>query len=234
MPEKVPEFEKQAQSKKRKHSPTANLAQSSQSTIPQLFAANSGPAIPKRSRRNSEEADAESTIATPLVQRTMLEKPVIDLTSSPPSTAGCVENGKPKQAPATRPPPFQPHAGKPRKLQVKNLKKPTKSDPDQYFNQTWTLLDAALTAIFNGQKISHSLEELYRGVENICRAEKAGRLFEKLKERCQTYVDQQLRGEIMEQAGRDNETFVGAVVGAWKKWSSQLASLQTSLRNRQD
>lgn len=145
---------------------------------------------------------------------------IIDLTDSP-STTGKSVKGKEREN--TRPPSFQPHAGT-RKLQVKNLRKPTKGDPDAYFNTTWTSLSSALTAIFNGERISASLEELYRGTENICRAERAGPLFEKLKARMNEYVGGPLKEEIIEKAGRSEEETVKAIESAWTKWNRQLVS----------
>lgn len=145
---------------------------------------------------------------------------IIDLTDSS-STTGKSVKGKEREN--ARPPPFQPHAGT-RKLQVKNLRKPTKGDPDAYFNTTWTSLSSALTAIFNGERISASLEELYRGTENICRAERAGPLFEKLKARMNEYVGGPLKEEIIEKAGRSEEETVKAIEAAWTKWNRQLVS----------
>lgn len=146
---------------------------------------------------------------------------VIDLTDSPPAANKSLKG---KERESVRPPPFQPHAGT-RKLQVKNLRKPTKGDPEAYFNTTWASLNAALTAIFNGERISASLEELYRGTENICRAERAGPLFDKLKARMDEYVGGSLKEGIIERAGRSEEETVKAIEAAWTKWNQQLASL---------
>lgn len=152
---------------------------------------------------------------------------VIDLTDSSHVTG---KSAKGKGRENARPPPFQPHAGT-RKLQVKNLRKPTKGDPDAYFNTTWESLGSALTAIFDGERISASLEELYRGTENICRAERAGPLFEKLKGRMNEYVGGPLKEAIIEKAGWSEEETVKAIEAAWTKWNRQLASFHHGLVN---
>src|SRR5258708_4378141 len=63
---------------------------------------------------------------------------------------------------------FNPHMGA-KKLAVKNFRTQAKADPQLYLNQVWEKLDAALTVVFKNEKITFSLEELYRGVENLCR-----------------------------------------------------------------
>lgn len=248
MPEKVPDLDAQSHGRKRKQSPSSqspfDFTSSSyqQSTIPQLFASASNnssnsshqkscpqPEQPKikRSRSNSTEFASsgprdQTTSLTPLTEATMLNFPksnVIDLTNSPP-VAGKSNKGK-EPVPA-RPPSFQPHAGA-RKLQVKNLRKTTKGDPEAYFNTTWTSLNSALTAIFNGDKISASLEELYRGTENICRGERAGLLFDKLKARMNEYVGGPLKEGIIGRAGRSEDETVKAIEASWSKWNQQLA-----------
>lgn len=252
MPEKVPGPDLQpqsSQSRKRKQqspSPFDLSSYQTQSTIPQLFSAPSRTCSPtpkfhqdpprsKRSRSKSTEflisgslKDLKKSL-TPLTEATMLNfgslAKIIDLTDSSPTVGKSVKG---KERENARPPPFQPHAGT-RKLQVKNLRKPTKGDPDAYFNMTWMSLSSALTAIFNGERISASLEELYRGTENICRAERAGPLFEKLKARMNEYVGVPLKGEIIEKAGRSEEETVKAIEAAWTKWNRQLVSSTIAL-----
>lgn len=242
MPEKVSDQETQSQGKKRKQpphrtdwdstQPTPSSQGYSQSTIPDFFVANSTatdsnisdlrPETPKRSRRNSEEAQTTSA----LTERIMLNIPastVIDLTSSSPLPVGggaTTPTSRPGEPPA-RPAPFQPQAGGPRRLRVKNLRIAARTDPELYFNRTWESLNAALEAIFDGLRISHSLEELYKGTENICRAGDAGKLFERLRGRCDDYIGQQLKAEVEEYIRRKEET-VKVVVSAWVKWCEQL------------
>ncbi|KAH0602680.1 uncharacterized protein H6S33_008330 [Morchella sextelata] len=233
MPEKAPTTVRDAApppSKKRKQSPPTTTATTTttpfpQPTIPTLFKSDIHP-TPKRPRsKTSTPAPPTTTTPTTIVtQATMLNFPstttaaatkasaaptIIDLTASPPPT------------PTPRPPPFQPHAGA-RKLQIKNLRKPNRGDPDAYFNTTWGALDAALGSIFGGVKIAASLEELYRGVENICRAERGQQLAERLRRRMDGYVGGRLKGDV----GVGGEV-VKEVEKAWRKWNEQLGMIRS-------
>lgn len=231
MPEKAPTTVRDAvppPSKKRKQSPpttTTTTASSPQPTIPTLFKSDIHP-TPKRPRSKPSTPPASSTTPV-LTQATMLNFPtttatptptptIIDLTASPPPPSSTLT-----PTPRPRPPPFQPHAGA-RKLQIKNLRKPTRGDPDAYFTATWGALDAALGAIFASVKIAASLEELYRGVENICRAERGQQLAERLRRRMDVHVGGKLKAEV--EVGLDGGEVVREVERAWRKWNEQLVS----------
>lgn len=147
---------------------------------------------------------------------------VIDLTTSP--------NGSPSKGPfvprksngIVRPTNFTPHTGA-KRLVVKNLRKTTRFSQDQYFDQVWEQLEAALDAIFSHQKVSHSLEELYRGVENLCRQNKAPEIYNRLCERCKQYVSGKLKEPLVSRARvADDVDVLRAVVGAWSTWKAQL------------
>ncbi|CAZ84058.1 unnamed protein product [Tuber melanosporum] len=240
MPEKVSDQETQSQGKKRKQNlqsprPSQGFSQRSitdffgDSTLG-LDVPTSRPSSPKRSRKNSEQPELPKDMSTPLNEqawRRISENRVADLNGLPPH---------PRDPPnpntnivATKPPrpaPFQPHAGAPRKLHIKNLRKPSKIDPDVYFNQTWGSLEAALAAIFGSRKISASLEELYRGTENICRADRAGELYIRLKACCATYVGDYLKDSIIA-CNSWKDDAVKCVVSAWEKWNAQLGMIRS-------
>ena len=157
---------------------------------------------------------------------TKTPKDVIDLTTSSPS---------PSQSPLVprkpngivRPTNFTPHTGA-KRLVVKNLRKTPRSSQDQYFDQVWEQLEAALNAIFNHQKASHSLEELYRGVENLCRQDKAPEIYRRLCERCKQYVSGKLKEPLLARArvAADVDA-LRAVVGAWSTWKAQLVTIHS-------
>lgn len=109
-----------------------------------------------------------------------------------------------------------------RKLVVKNLRQSSRTSPEVYYEQTWKSLDAALTTIFSGERIFTSLEELYRGTENLCRGDKSAPTYEKLKARMDNYVGGTLKDELNERAGRSDDEVVKAVEAAWTKWCGQL------------
>ncbi|KAH0547602.1 hypothetical protein FGG08_000327 [Glutinoglossum americanum] len=154
---------------------------------------------------------------------------VIDLTgSSTPSTprassvvsqSTSISSRSPSVA---RPSNFQPHTGA-KKLVVRNLRKTSRLGPEAYFDQIWAQLDAALTAIFNSEKLPYSLEELYRGVENVCRQDQAPKLYEKMKERCRIYVATTLKAPLLEKISHSDVGVLQAVQSAWKKWYRQLS-----------
>lgn len=150
---------------------------------------------------------------------------VIDLTSSPPN--GSPKNGSPmhrRTSSAICPTSFTPHMGA-KKLVVKNFRKTQKSSSDDYYNQVWEQLDASLDAIFNERKTPYSLEELYRGVENICRQGKAELLYQKLCEKCQSHVLQRSKGPLLgESSSMSNVELLQAVVSAWSTWNAHQVS----------
>ena len=147
---------------------------------------------------------------------------VIDLTSSPDNSPAKGPFNQRRTNGGVRPPTFTPHMGA-KKLIVKNFRKTSKSCPDQYFKHTWSQLDAALSAIFHGGKAPNSLEELYRGVENICRQDRAPALFEQLREKCKDNVSTRLKPSLISNATSGSDTdFLRVVLDAWSTWSTQL------------
>ncbi|KAI5786275.1 Cullin family-domain-containing protein [Pyronema domesticum] len=182
---------------------------------------------PSTSRaKRSKPSSADGREDKPVTEATMLDfgtkDTLVDLTaSSPPAmeisdnsnmTTGKVSAGqKPTGA---------------KRLQIRNLKKPMKNSADGYFNTTWQKLDTALAAIFNKERITYSLEELYRSVENVCRGGKAPEMFELLKECCDRYVAGSLRNMILHQVGGDVVQVVRIVDSAWNQWQKQLSTIR--------
>lgn len=94
---------------------------------------------------------------------------------------------------------------------------------EPYIDKTWAQLDAALSAIFDGQKPEISLEELYKGAENICRQERAALLAKKVQERCKDYVAGKLRDNLVTRAGGGTDVdTLRAVIEAWSVWHARL------------
>jgi hypothetical protein len=121
---------------------------------------------------------------------------------------------------------FSPHAGA-KKLVVKNLRTGPRMNQEPYFDKTWAQLNAALSAIFDGQKPEISLEELYKGAENICRQERAALLAKKVQERCKDYVAGKLRDNLVTRAGGGTDVdTLRAVIEAWSVWHSRLVCFQ--------
>lgn len=121
---------------------------------------------------------------------------------------------------------FSPHAGA-RKLVVKNLRTGPRMNQEPYFDKTWKQLDAALSAIFDGTKPETSLEELYKGAENICRQERAALLAKRVQDRCKDYVAGVLRDNLVTRAGGGtNIDTLRAVIDAWSSWHSRLVRIE--------
>ncbi|KAL4891287.1 Cullin family-domain-containing protein [Aspergillus ambiguus] len=121
---------------------------------------------------------------------------------------------------------FTPHTGA-KKLVVKNLRTGSRLNQDSYFEKVWGQLDAALTAVFEGGKPETSLEELYKGAENVCRQGRAAALVKKLQDRCQGHVSGKLHDALVAKAGSgSNIDTLRAVVEAWSTWQSKLVTIR--------
>jgi Cullin family len=119
-----------------------------------------------------------------------------------------------------------------RKITIKNLKSTPDSVPAAYFQQTSQKLQQAVAAILHEGTLADSLEELYRGVENLVRENKGKELYEMLQNCCRTFVVDNLRVSI--EQGISGSVGVGGDGGiravecieqAWGKWTSQLVCL---------
>ncbi|KAI9716272.1 MAG: hypothetical protein M1812_005497 [Candelaria pacifica] len=152
---------------------------------------------------------------------------IIDLTGSPASSPSKPSPSTERRNSTVRVASFTPHTGA-RKLVVKNLRKTPRVDPDHYFNQVVGQLDSALTAIFNHEKIPHSMEELYRGVENLCRQGRAPALYVRLSQRCKDYVSSSLKEPLLAKASTSkNVDVVRMALGAWSTWNTQLMTIRS-------
>ena len=121
---------------------------------------------------------------------------------------------------------FSPHGGA-KKLVVKNLRSGPRANHEPYFEKAWTQLNTALAAIFEGKKPEASLEELYKGAENMCRHERAPLLARKVHEKCKEYVAGQLRDNLVSRAGSGtNVDTLRAVIDAWSAWQSRLITVR--------
>lgn len=146
---------------------------------------------------------------------------VVDISSSPdnsPAKAIGQRNGLRKTTPNT-----QANAG-PKKLLVKNFRPTRKVDPKVFLDQTWQKVDAALETIFQQGQINFSLEELYRGVENLCRQGLAKDAKERLVMKCRGYVGGTLKVKVKETMGRKDVDVLRATLQAWVTWNEQMVS----------
>ncbi|KAL9606794.1 MAG: hypothetical protein Q9179_000001, partial [Wetmoreana sp. 5 TL-2023] len=116
----------------------------------------------------------------------------------------------------------------PKRLVVKNLRKAPRSDPEKYINHVWTQLDAALSAILVDEKIPYSNEELYRGVENLCRQGRASPLFKTLCEKCRQGISNHVEKPLVANASTLDDTgILRAVTQAWCTWTVRLKTIRS-------
>jgi len=148
---------------------------------------------------------------------------VVDLTGGTPST----ESQKRKTVfAAPRTLTFNPHQG-PKKLVVKNLRTTPHIDPQQYLDKVWTQEESALEAIFHNDKEPYSLEELYKGAENVCRQGKAADLYKRLQQNCKEHLARTVRGDIRAKAAEVSDVEVlKTFVDAWSRWQRQLLTIR--------
>jgi cullin-4 len=146
---------------------------------------------------------------------------IVDISSSPdnsPAKAIGQRNGMRKATPN-----MQANAG-PKKLLVKNFKPTRRVDPKIFLDQTWQKVDAALETIFQQGQIDFSLEELYRGVENLCRQGLAKDAKERLVTKCRGYVGGTLKAKVKDMVGRKHVDVLRATLQAWATWNEQMVS----------
>lgn len=216
-----------------------------QRSIPDLFARNGGD---RNSHSNnnqqlsslSKRHRSDISRSSPPLQRSelfapdkMYNFPNSDQKAGGPSASGN-QNGSDARTAALRaraynssprPSNFTPHTGA-KKLVVKNLRAIPRLNQESYFEKVWGQLDAALSAIFDDKKPAHSLEELYKGAENVCRQGRAAPLSRNLDAKCKEYVSGKLRDSILEKSdGGDDIDTLRIVIDAWSTWNSHLVRL---------
>ncbi|RDL39757.1 Cullin homology [Venustampulla echinocandica] len=121
---------------------------------------------------------------------------------------------------------FQPHVGV-KKLVIKNLRPSSRKDIDSYYERTWSELDGAITAVFNGSQPAPPLEVLCRGVEATCRRGQAEKLANYLRDRCKAYIEKQLLPTIESQARPTNIDALRTIYRFWTVWNDQSTLLRS-------
>jgi cullin-4 len=186
----------------------------------------------KRSRRESSPRDATTPVTTGTMSTADMysfpskragvsnAKEVVDITSSPDNSPVTPRNGMLRKTA----PNMLANTG-PKRLMVKNFKPTRKVDPKAFLDQTWQKIERALDTIFKQGDIDFSLEELYRGVENLCRQNMARDVKERLVKKCNEYVGGALKTRVKESLGRTNVDVLRATLQAWSTWSEQIQYL---------
>jgi len=106
---------------------------------------------------------------------------------------------------------------------VKNLRTVPRIDPQHYFDSVWAKEDKALDAIFGNAKEQYSLEELYRGAENVCRQGKGAELYQRVKQKYETHLANTIRDGIRrDEANSSDVEVLSQFIKAWSGWQKQL------------
>ncbi|KAH0167863.1 Cullin-domain-containing protein, partial [Aureobasidium melanogenum] len=112
------------------------------------------------------------------------------------------------------------------KLVVKTLKPQPAWDANKYFEETWAQLDQALNVIFTQAPVNFSMEELYRGVENLCRQKRADDVYSKLSNRCKQYVRGTMKTSLLSKQRQSNVQVLDDVLNAWNTWNQQMHTIR--------
>lgn len=180
--------------------------------------------LSKRSRRSVSPSHASSTVPPNTMYNFSGSPPQGGSSLNQTATPNTKSNNpaQPFSANTPRQSTFGANSGA-RRLVVKNLRTGPRLNHEPYLEKIWTRLDDALTEIFEGKKPTVSLEELYKGAENLCRQEQASQLAQKVQRRCKEYVSTVLRDQIIARsAGVTDVDTLRTLVQAWQKWHSQL------------
>jgi cullin-4 len=164
----------------------------------------------------SEKLSTTSMYSFPSRHKTNADN-VIDLTSSP--------SGSPSPRKLLKPGHLNhnPNLGA-RKIVVKNLRAVPRADPNQYLDQTWNKLAASLDAIFRDAPVPYSLEELYKGAENVCRQGHSAELCSRLEQKIRVYAES-LQKTLLAGIDSENTVVLEEVVNAWSTWNKQIVSI---------
>jgi cullin 4 len=196
-----------------------NIATRSRSPLKRKLNDNQKNAASSKETRQTSLAPTSASLSTS--KRLKTSHSVGKLGRSADMTKNLGIGARPKTIDLTRPPSnFQPHAGA-KRLVIKNLRTTSTKGVDEYYDRTWSDLDAALTSIFNKVPPSTPLEVLCRGVEATCRRGQAEKLFTHLKDRCKGYLERQLLPELEKECGTSNVDALQAVQRFWTVWNEQ-------------
>ena len=111
-----------------------------------------------------------------------------------------------------------------RKLVIKPLKKAPKL-PDDFEQRTWGKLLAAVHAVHGKQAVAHSLEELYRAVQDMCNNGMASNVYDRLQAECQRHIEGRLDGLLGQTP--DTLAFLNLVHAAWNDHCEQMHTLRS-------
>lgn len=111
-----------------------------------------------------------------------------------------------------------------KKLVIKPLKSRPKL-PDNFERDTWARLQAAVQAVHAKCAVGHSLEELYRAVEDMCLQNLAAVVYDRLREECEQHVASRL--DMLLGQTPDTLAFLSLVQATWADHCDQMLTLRS-------
>ena len=131
-----------------------------------------------------------------------------------------------------------------RKLIIKNVataEKNLNNSATKYYDETSHKLALAIDSILHSKSTNISQEELYRGVENLCRYDKASPLWKMCYAKLESYISQVITRELEEAARstsaaatttantptEENESrYLKRVYNTWTDWSTKVTLIR--------
>ena len=97
--------------------------------------------------------------------------------------------------------------------------------PENFERDTWARLQAAVQAVHAKQAVGHSLEELYRAVEDMCLQNLAGVVYERLHTECEHHIEARL--SMLVGTTPDTQAFLSLVHATWADHCEQMLTLRS-------
>lgn len=112
----------------------------------------------------------------------------------------------------------------PAKITIRPLKQKPKP-PADFEQVTWNKLQCAIRAVHTKQAVGHSLEELYRAVEDMCLQNLAGSVYDRLRDECESHIEARL--QALTGQTPDVLAFLSLVQACWTDHCDQMLTLRS-------
>ena len=97
--------------------------------------------------------------------------------------------------------------------------------PSNFEKDTWDKLRAAIRAVHAKQAVGHSLEELYRAVEDMCLQGLAATVYDRLRSECEEHIEAKVEALLGQTP--DVLAFLTLVQACWADHSEQMLTLRS-------
>jgi len=97
--------------------------------------------------------------------------------------------------------------------------------PENFEAETWQKLQAAVHAVHAKRTVGHSLEELYRAVEDMCLQNMAANVYDRLRAVCEQHIEARLEALLGQTP--DTHAFLALVQACWADHCDQMLTLRS-------